>query len=269
MTLNNHNLIGIFSYFGFQLPLDERLRLIKDAGFEATALWWGDEIAFRDADKDEIPKIVRDYGLVIDNIHVPYENSNDLWSESELVRKAIVDRCISWLNDCAEHKIPRMVMHISKGSELPEPNMYGIESMKRILKVAEELNVIVAVENTRRNDYLNLIFSEIHSKSLGFCYDSSHDWLYSMEKAELLKRLGEKLATIHLSDNDGIKDRHWVPKSGIVDWNKIIKALMDANYTGCLFLEVYPDGRDCDLTPQEFLRKVFEQGLWIKERMKR
>lgn len=268
MILDNHNLIGVFSYFGFQLPLNERLQLIKATGFGATALWWGDEIAFRDVDKDDIPKIVRDYGLVIDNIHVPYDNSNDLWSDRASVRKAIVDKYISWLNDCAEHKIPIMVMHISRGSELPDPNIYGIESMKKITKAAEDLGVIVAVENTRRNDYLDLIFSEIQSKSLGFCYDSSHDWLYSTEKAELLGRLGRKLATIHLSDNDGIKDRHWIPKNGIIDWNKVIKALTNADYTGSLFLEVYPDGQDCDLTPQEFLEKVFEQGLWIKKQMR-
>lgn len=35
--------LSIFSWFSYPLPLQERLELIKNAGFDATALWWGDE----------------------------------------------------------------------------------------------------------------------------------------------------------------------------------------------------------------------------------
>ncbi len=34
---------GIFSWFGFVMPLSERLELIKKAGFDSTCLWWEDE----------------------------------------------------------------------------------------------------------------------------------------------------------------------------------------------------------------------------------
>ena len=32
--------LSIFSWFSYPLPLQERLELIKNAGFDATALWW-------------------------------------------------------------------------------------------------------------------------------------------------------------------------------------------------------------------------------------
>ncbi len=31
--------LGIFSWFSYQLPIQERLQLIKEAGFNTTALW--------------------------------------------------------------------------------------------------------------------------------------------------------------------------------------------------------------------------------------
>lgn len=30
---------GIFSWFGFPIPMEERLRMIKDAGFDSVLLW--------------------------------------------------------------------------------------------------------------------------------------------------------------------------------------------------------------------------------------
>jgi hypothetical protein len=33
--------ISIFSWFSYQIPLREGLALIKQAGFDAVMLWWG------------------------------------------------------------------------------------------------------------------------------------------------------------------------------------------------------------------------------------
>jgi hypothetical protein len=37
---------GLFSWYGFNTPLKERLKKIRDANFTATSLWWGDSKAF-------------------------------------------------------------------------------------------------------------------------------------------------------------------------------------------------------------------------------
>jgi hypothetical protein len=36
--------LGMFAWFGYDLPMRERLQIIKDAGFDATALWWDEKI---------------------------------------------------------------------------------------------------------------------------------------------------------------------------------------------------------------------------------
>lgn len=55
--------LGIFSWFSYSLDIEERLRMIKQAGFDATSLWWGDE------NKHYQPEMARKLGLEIDNIH--------------------------------------------------------------------------------------------------------------------------------------------------------------------------------------------------------
>ncbi len=31
---------GIFAWFSYPLPIEDRLQMIKQAGFDATSLWW-------------------------------------------------------------------------------------------------------------------------------------------------------------------------------------------------------------------------------------
>jgi sugar phosphate isomerase/epimerase len=258
------NKLGIFSWFGFVLPLPERLKLIKEAGFNATTLWWEDEIGSPCIKKDHMPNIVRDSGLVLENIHIPYDNCDYLWSEHKPSRDAIVNNYIIWLNDCAKYNIPIMVMHITDSLNLPCPNQYGMDSISRLIKVAEDLGVVIAIENTGREDYISFVLSEIQSKNLGFCYDSSHNHIYSKNDLTLLEQFANCIVTTHLSDNDGNKDRHWLPGEGIIDWNKLTNAFPNL-YNGYLTLEVYPTEQQLMQTPKLFIAQAYQSALWIKD----
>ena len=35
-------MITIYDWFGYELPIKERYRLIKEAGFDGVLLWWSD-----------------------------------------------------------------------------------------------------------------------------------------------------------------------------------------------------------------------------------
>jgi len=257
--------LSIFSWFGFVLPLPTRLKMIKDTGFYATTLWWEDEFGCPGIRKEDMPGMVRESGLILENIHVPYDNCDDFWSESRLNRDIIVNRHIAWVNDCACYNIPMMVMHISDTRAPSIPNSYGIDSIARILKIAEEFGIVIAIENTGRADYNQFVLSELESQYLGLCYDSSHDWLYSNNKGELLKETGNRLVAVHLSDNDGVKDRHWLPGEGNIDWEKVMSVFPQSSYNGYITLEVYPCPQDFERTPQNFLRKGYQRALWLKE----
>lgn len=259
---------GIFSWFGWVLPLPERLKLIQKAGFYATTLWWEDEIGYPVIKKEAMPDLVRASGLVLENIHIPYNDCDDLWSESKTTRAAIVRKYTGWLNDCAQHQIPIMVMHITDSLNLPSPGqcaVYGLDSISRLVKAAEDTGVIIAIENTGREDYIHLVLSEIDSPSLGLCYDSSHNRIYGKNNLNLLEQRVHRLVTTHLSDNDGNQDRHWLPGYGIIDWPKIGNVLSAGQYHGYLTLEVYPTREQFKKAPEHFLFQAYQSFLGLKD----
>ena len=92
--------------------------------------------------------------------------------------------------------------------------------------------MVVAVENVRSRPHLDLVFAEIESEHLAFCYDSSHDRLWNADPTWLLRWLGNRLAVTHFSDNDGCEDRHWLPGTGAVDWQKVAAAFPHETYGG-------------------------------------
>ena len=63
---------------------------------------------------------------------------------------------------------------------------------------------------------------------------------------EFIRALGNKrLKCLHVHDVDGTNDSHTLPYFGVVQWEKVMKALAEIGYTGDLTFEA-----------DEFLRNV-------------
>ncbi|MDD2496107.1 MAG: TIM barrel protein, partial [Tissierellia bacterium] len=69
---------------------------------------------------------------------------------------------------------------------------------------------------------------------------------------EILYKWKERLFAVHLSDNDGICDRHWMPGKGHVNWSKITNLLKQTNIS-TYSMETYPYEEEKNLKPLEFL----------------
>lgn len=246
------------------MPLPERLALIRKAGFSLTSLWWEDEIGIPGISRALMPDLVRDSGLILENVHVPYDNIDDLWSESNRRRDSIVNRHLAWIEEFRRYDIPIMVMHILDHSCPPQPNRFGIESISRIVKAAEAAGVVIAIENTGNAHFIDHVLSRIDTEYLGFCYDSSHDWLYSSDKTFVLKKCGHRLACTHLSDNDGKKDRHWLPQQGHIDWQLLCRLLPLDTYSGAISLEVTASpAQQQSMSPQQYLNEAYRRLLHL------
>lgn len=260
---------GIFSWFGFRHPIDERMRMIKTAGFSATSVWLGrPERLVHEGRGDEIPEIVRSHGLELEYIHASYANCNKLWSESAADRAVIREDYLRDIAYCARHRIPVLVVHISKGLSPPGVKPTGLEVVGDLVKAAEDSGVCLAVENTRQPGHLDFILENIESPHLGFCYDSSHDFLVGAPVGELLRKWGRRLRITHLSDNDERSDRHWLPGTGIGDWERIARAFPFGDFSGYLTLEVLPTGGERK-SGEEFLREAHSRLQWLEDLLRR
>jgi len=73
--------------------------------------------------------------------------------------------------------------------------------------------------------------------NLSICLDTGHAWLYQVGPADAVRIMGDKLTTLHVHDNDGKSDYHWVPGEGRMKWGGFGKALEDVGYKGVFSLE--------------------------------
>jgi sugar phosphate isomerase/epimerase len=247
---------GMFSWYGIKSSQVGRFRKIREAGFDAAMLWWGDEIAFDECNPKELVQQTRASGLIIENIHVPYKDANSLWSDDRNSRASIVRRHKEWLCNCSEYEIPIMVMHISTGGNVTVPSTHGLRCMAALVREAEKRNVIIALENTATTHLLRYLLTEIDSRNLCFCYDTSHAKLFEVEAFELMREFQDRISCFHISDNDGREDKHWIIGEGTIDWDGFVGAF-PREYDGVLSIEVVPKNEETE--ERAFLSNAFRK----------
>ena len=248
----------IVDYFGYDLTPQERMRTIREAGFDGVILLWAD---YFDADYKNFPEYAAKAGLFVENAHAPYRMANSIWTEGE-AGETYTDRIIDCICDCSLYGIPTLVMHAINGREpLPDgPN--GLARFERILETAEKNGVDLAIENQGSPTYVDFVFGHICSDRLHFCFDSGHEQYYSPER-DLLAEYGAKLRALHLHDNDGTEDAYALPFTGKADWNRLRTRLKEVDYKGAIALETLNKGFEYIKDPVEFLGIALERAKRI------
>ncbi len=119
------------------------------------------------------------------------------------------------------------------------------EFFGRLLRVAEEYDVIIDLENlpfprlpiSRTSEVLNFVKS-MNTPRMRMCLDTGHCSFYGDSPADSVRLIGkEYLTTLHVHDNDGPHDRHWEPGKGMIDWADFAHALREIGYDGVVSLE--------------------------------
>jgi Sugar phosphate isomerases/epimerases len=256
-------MVGIFNWYGIPRDFEHRIKAIKKAGFESTFMWIDDDGQW-EIDPETIPHIIRDNGLVLEYAHAPYSRINTLWDRyktHDMERE--LEKHIDY---CFRHLIPILVIHLTKGFRVKEANKHGLEALRRIVKYANDKNVSIAAENTKQNKVLETVFDTIKDKTLGLCFDTSHDNLYGDPKFKIMEKYHNRILCFHISDNDGKSDDHWPPYQGKVDWEDFVLKFPKA-YNGILNLEVLP--KDKGIEEESFLHESYRVIKDIENRIGR
>ena len=126
------------------------------------------------------------------------------------------------------------------------------DNLAELLKLCEELDVKLALENLNRIEQgelfylgdntadLNLIFERAHSPKLGLCLDLGHAHICEGHQA-YLDRFGSRIISIHYHDNNGTEDTHLNIGQGTVDWPAVAKSLKAMAYKGPFISETLYD----------------------------
>ncbi|MCE5188524.1 MAG: sugar phosphate isomerase/epimerase [Eubacteriales bacterium] len=260
---------SINTLFGYNMNQTDTFRLIRQAGFKAVILRWSD--LFDNVVCNLQPDQARSAGLAVENVHARFQDDNDLW-RNNLDGEAITRRLLEFIEDCRTYEIPTMVVHLNDGEAPPPCNKLGLLRVNRIAEQAERLNRNVAFENTRTVDCLASVFEQVHSRRIGFCYDSGHAHCRTPD-VDLLDPYGSRLMALHLHDNygktttEGRKDQHRLPFDGTIDWPEIMRKIAQYGYRGPVCLEVKNFFYD-ELSIEAFLQIAFERAQKLESMLK-
>lgn len=236
----------------------EGLKKMKEHGYECldyqafvhtdTALFQVSEGEFEERLLSE-KRRVEDEGIEISQTHGPWR-----WPPQDFTREQREERFEKMAKSIrgtailgCSHFVIHPIMPFGDDKD-PEPERLwemNYEFMTRLCSVAQEYRVVICFENmpmTRLSlsqpDQILEFVKQIHSDWFQICLDTGHCAVFGLSPAEAVRKIGKKfLRVLHVHDNNGVNDLHWLPYTGVIDWEDFSKSLDEIGFEGTVSLE--------------------------------
>ena len=146
--------------------------------------------------------------------------------------------------EAAEH-IPfkNIVMHMGEKDDgwSLRTIEYAQTALEHLCAFAHPLGVRVLVENLTSEpttpSHLMTILDLGHLDIVDICLDLGHAHM-TVGVAEAIATLGDRIGSVHVHDNHGLKDEHLWPGDGNIDWPAATKALKSLTAPPAAVLEI-------------------------------
>lgn len=233
--------VGITSY-AFE-HTDERFAKLRASGLEAVELCLSNnpKIDFKD-----FQRMARNNDVLLWSCHLPFRpfDEMDISILDSTTRKRALAYLTEIIKKCADIGIDKFVIHpstpIPKNADRNEHKLCSMEMLDKLADIAYHNGAVIAAENmtpfclgNSAEELLEMI--SINNK-LRVCFDVNHLLLNTHE--EFLQKLHDKIVTVHISDYDFVKERHWFPGKGKINWPKLYSLLKEYGYNGVLLHEL-------------------------------
>jgi sugar phosphate isomerase/epimerase len=208
----------------------------------------------------EEKKLIDEAGLEVYQMHGPWRwPANDATPEDRANRMSVMQTSIK---ACAMLGCKNWVIHpimpfgirdleIDKGEETWALN---IEFFTELAKTAHEYDVKICIENMWQNHPVSRhicddVCADPHELATYYdtlndpdhftvCLDIGHVALCGREPEDAIRILGhDRLGALHVHDVDYVSDLHQLPGMSKINWNSVLQALADIQYSGEFTLE--------------------------------
>ncbi len=208
-------------------------------------------------------------GIVPATLHAAMEAEDDFSSLKESEYLAALKNMDSAIDQAVEFGAGVIVFHASDEPIEPPERRSRMKQAQRALaeiepkcrkagkKTAIELLPRTCLGNTVEE--LFEILQPLSEETFGVCLDTNHLMDRYEDLAECVRQLGKRLIALHLSDYDGVDEKHEMPGSGVIDWKAFMAALREIDYDGPLTYEYWLDAD----TPAERIRLLEENFRWL------
>ncbi len=244
----------------------EHFDKLKACGIEAI------EVSCRDSQYPLIPwpKVVqaaKEREIALWSFHLPFSPfcMNDISSTDAFVRKTTIDYMKLLIDRAAGYAgIRIMVIHASgepiSDAERPKRMEGALAGLAELCDFAATYGATLAVEDLPRTclgrsaEEMACLLSA--DERLRICFDTNH-LLGGQKPQDFIRALGSKIVTLHVSDYDGLDEKHWLPGEGVIDWPAVMDALDDVGYTGPILYEVGYETPKTIVRPQPLVTADF------------
>lgn len=198
---------------------------------------------------EKLLEAARSNGVELWSFHVPFSQCFDVSSldaQKSAEAMAIMEKGI---RSAIKIGIKTIVIHPSS-----EPNdddtrqdkmEKSIENLRYLAKICDENGARLAVEVLPRTCLGNSSFDIItylnEIPEIDVCFDTNHLLMQTNEDFLddlIYHNMHGRIRTVHISDYDFIDERHRLPGDGINDWEAIMSALEELDYSGVFMYEV-------------------------------
>ena len=198
----------------------------------------------------EQKKILDGEGILVSQTHGPWrcpmqdKTEEDRAERFEKMAKSIRGTAILGCRHMVIHNI------MPQGSTDTDPDYVKVinqEYFGRLCEVAKEYDVVIDLENmpflkqclAKPEDTLAFIKS-MNTPYMRMCFDTGHCLVWGIQPGDAVRLIGkEYLSTLHVHDNDGKRDLHWLPGTGVGEWEDFTAALLEIGFEGTLSLETF------------------------------
>lgn len=176
---------------------------------------------------------------------------------TESLRQASVKEMLSSLEVAASLQPLKVVLHPSYLVGLgvfvvDRVREYGLTSLRTIVEKADRLGLCLCLENMfpRSNLFVEPSdFAEVLRifPTLKLTLDTGHANIGAKgdkRNLDFLESLSARIAHVHASDNFGKEDNHLPIGAGTVDFQKIVKGLINIGYDQTVTFEIFSRDRD-------------------------
>lgn len=227
-----------------RLPSDSLTEKLKNTGInwvETGVRQSSGYVSFKPYE-DRLAKVIerfRSKGINVWSVHTPFgleiDISNPLYAEAGIALYSKI------MDTCALVGIDKVIVHGSSEPIPLESRQEKIECCINSLKKLYRPDVQIALETLPRTclgnsiDEMLYILRALDGK-VGCCVDVNH--FHRGNVVELIREVQNYLITLHISDDDGLDEKHWLPGQGVLDWKSIINVLCEIDYKGIFMYEV-------------------------------
>lgn len=197
-----------------------------------------------DLDYKLVQTWARRYDVRLWSYHLPFKPHEEVDISKWQSKNNAVMRLSEFIKKASDIGIDKFVIHPSgepiADDQRKDQMECAKESLAKLAEIAAQNGAVVAVEDLPRtclgrnsDEILELISGH---PALRVCFDTNH--LLSEDILAFIRKVGNKIVTLHVSDYDFINERHWLPGEGDIDWQAVLAALKEVGYQGPWLYEI-------------------------------